>query len=183
MLIFNVEYFQIFDYERLVEILLYIVSAHNEAAGNFVQRAGICLLNSLACQVEGRRKLLVGDLGAMEKMLGIIQERLRSSMLWRNIHSLHFGIVAQGAYLFSVWYISHVIVVQILMLHFICTENCDEVLETAWSTMWNVTDETPINCQRFLVGGGMQLFLQCKEVSTNIWYLSKGPGARGGYFF
>ena len=74
------KYFQISDYERLVEILLYIVSAHNEvAASNFVQRAGICLLNSLACQVEGRRKLLVGDLGAMEKMLGIIQERLRSS--------------------------------------------------------------------------------------------------------
>lgn len=117
---FDIPHDVIFDYERLVEILLYIVSAHNEVAGNFVQRAGICLLNSLACQVEGRRKLLVGDLGAMEKMLGIIQERIRS-------------------------------------------KNCDEVLETAWSTMWNVTDETPINCQRFLVGGGMQLFLQCKE--------------------
>ena len=61
------------------------MSAHNEAAENFVQRAGICLLNSLACQVEGRRKLLVGDLGAMEKMLGIIQERLRSSTLLRHI--------------------------------------------------------------------------------------------------
>jgi Zyg-11 family protein len=36
-------------------------------------------------------------------------------------------------------------------------------METAWSTMWNVTDETPINCQRFLDGGGMGLFLQCKE--------------------
>ena len=47
--------------------------------GNWVQRAGICLLNQLACQVEGRRKLLVGDLGAMEKMLGIIQEKLKSS--------------------------------------------------------------------------------------------------------
>ena len=77
----------IFDYERLIEILLYIVSTHNKAAdGNgFVQRAGICLLNSLACQVEGRRKLLVGDLGAMEKMLGIIQDRLRSSMLLRYL--------------------------------------------------------------------------------------------------
>jgi hypothetical protein len=37
-------------------------------------------------------------------------------------------------------------------------------METAWSTMWNVTDETPINCRRFLDGGGMQLFLKCKEV-------------------
>ena len=46
---------------------------------NFIQRAGICLLNALACQVEGQQKLLVGDFGAMEKMLGIIQNRLRSS--------------------------------------------------------------------------------------------------------
>ena len=58
------------------------------------------------------------------------------------------------------------------VLHFIIDdiyflETCDEVLETAWSTMWNVTDETPINCERFLDGGGMQLFLQCKEVSTS----------------
>ena len=29
--------------------------------------------------------------------------------------------------------------------------------------MWNVTDETPINCKRFLDGGGMRLFLQCKD--------------------
>ena len=45
------------------------------------------------------------------------------------------------------------------------SETCDEVLETAWSTMWNVTDETPINCERFLDGGGMHLFLRCKEGS------------------
>ena len=42
-------------------------------------------------------------------------------------------------------------------------ETCDDVMETAWSTMWNVTDETPINCKRFLDGGGMELFLQCKD--------------------
>ena len=42
-------------------------------------------------------------------------------------------------------------------------ETCDDVLEHAWSTMWNVTDETPINCKRFLDGGGMRLFLQCKD--------------------
>ena len=37
---------------------------------------------------------------------------------------------------------------------------CDDVMETAWSTMWNVTDETPVNCERFLAGGGMYLFLK-----------------------
>ncbi len=41
--------------------------------------------------------------------------------------------------------------------------NCDDVMETAWSCMWNVTDETPVNCRRFLDGGGMRLFLLCKE--------------------
>ena len=44
---------------------------------------------------------------------------------------------------------------------------CDDVMETAWSTMWNVTDETPVNCRRFLDGGGMELFLRCKEVKLS----------------
>lgn len=113
-----------FEYEKLVKILLFIISEHTSEDGAFVQRASICLLNSLACQVEGKQKLLVGDLGAMEKMLDVIKSKLQS-------------------------------------------ETCDEVMETAWSTMWNVTDETPINCKRFLDGGGMDLFLHCKERFPN----------------
>lgn len=41
---------------------------------------------------------------------------------------------------------------------------CDDVLEVAWSTMWNVTDETPQNCQKFLEHKGMEFFLKCLEV-------------------
>ena len=41
-------------------------------------------------------------------------------------------------------------------------------METAWSTMWNVTDETPVNCERFLAGGGMYLFL---KVHVNLMYI------------
>jgi Zyg-11 protein homolog len=40
----------------------------------------------------------------------------------------------------------------------------DDVMEVAWSTMWNVTDETPINCERFLDGKGMEYFLGCLRV-------------------
>ncbi|XP_071489155.1 protein zer-1 homolog [Diadema antillarum] len=43
---------------------------------------------------------------------------------------------------------------------------CDEVMETAWSTLWNVTDETADNCEMFLLGDGMRLFLRCKETFT-----------------
>jgi len=111
----------LFDYERLVKILLHIVPEHiNEENNNFVQRVGIFLLNSLACQVDGDQKVLVGSLGAVETMLRIITDKFQ-----------------QGV--------------------------CDEVMETAWSTMWNVTDETPVNCERFLNGGGMYLFLKCKD--------------------
>lgn len=35
----------------------------------------------------------------------------------------------------------------------------DEVMETAWSALWNVTDETPYNCEVFISGDGMDLFL------------------------
>lgn len=41
---------------------------------------------------------------------------------------------------------------------------CDDVLEVAWSTMWNVTDETPDNCRRFLENRGMEFFLGCLKV-------------------
>lgn len=40
----------------------------------------------------------------------------------------------------------------------------DDVMEVAWSTMWNVTDETAINCERFLDGHGMDFFLWCLRV-------------------
>ena len=57
---------------------------------------------------------------------------------------------------------------------------CDDVMETAWSTMWNVTDETPVNCERFLNGGGMYLFLKCKVAGSvivcHITYISTLPG-------
>lgn len=42
---------------------------------------------------------------------------------------------------------------------------CDDVLEVAWSTMWNVTDEAPKNCKRFLDGNGMKYFLGCLTVN------------------
>lgn len=114
--------YKLFDYERLVDILLHIVSQDDQ--DDFVQRIGIYLLNSLACQVDGMQKQLVGDKGAITIMLQLIEARL-----YRG--------------------------------------SSDEVMETAWSTMWNVTDETPVNCQRFLDGGGMVLFLECLRAFTD----------------
>ena len=108
----------IFDYKRLVTILLHIVS-ETSSDDSFNQLAGIYLLNNLACQVDSELKVLVGSLGAVERMLEIIREK-----------------VEQGS--------------------------CDYMLENVWSTMWNVTDETPVNCERFLAGGGLSLFLECK---------------------
>ncbi|XP_023710410.1 protein zer-1 homolog isoform X3 [Cryptotermes secundus] len=106
----------LFDYERLVHILLHIVSEMEQ--GGFVQRIGIYLLNLLACQVDGVQKQLLGDLGAISQMLTLIEDRLARKVF-------------------------------------------DDALEVAWSTMWNVTDETAINCQRFLDGRGMEFFLGC----------------------
>lgn len=56
-------YLQLFEYERLVKILLHAVS-DTEQEG-FVQRIAIYLLNSLACLVDGKQKLFLGDLGAI----------------------------------------------------------------------------------------------------------------------
>lgn len=42
---------------------------------------------------------------------------------------------------------------------------CDQVMEFSWSALWNITDETPDNCQMFLNCRGMSLFLDCLQVS------------------
>lgn len=57
-----------------MKILLHGV-AESEQEG-FVQRIAIYLLNSLACQVDGRQKLFLGDLGAISVRL---RERWESS--------------------------------------------------------------------------------------------------------
>ncbi|XP_043277566.1 protein zer-1 homolog [Venturia canescens] len=104
------------NYEPLVKVLLH--SARYAESEGFVQRIGIYLLNSLACQVEGEKKRLLGKLGCVRTMLNLVKYRVKYAMF-------------------------------------------DDVLEVAWSTMWNMTDETPINCQRFLDDMGMSLFLRC----------------------
>uniref|UniRef100_A0A7N8X6H8 Protein zer-1 homolog n=1 Tax=Mastacembelus armatus TaxID=205130 RepID=A0A7N8X6H8_9TELE len=40
---------------------------------------------------------------------------------------------------------------------------CDQVMEFSWSALWNITDETPDNCQMFLNCRGMSLFLDCLQ--------------------
>uniref|UniRef100_A0A665WV29 Protein zer-1 homolog n=1 Tax=Echeneis naucrates TaxID=173247 RepID=A0A665WV29_ECHNA len=40
---------------------------------------------------------------------------------------------------------------------------CDQVMEFSWSALWNITDETPDNCQMFLNCHGMSLFLECLQ--------------------
>uniref|UniRef100_A0A671YG48 Zyg-11 related, cell cycle regulator n=1 Tax=Sparus aurata TaxID=8175 RepID=A0A671YG48_SPAAU len=40
---------------------------------------------------------------------------------------------------------------------------CDQVMEFSWSALWNITDETPDNCQMFLNCRGMSLFLECLQ--------------------
>ncbi|XP_076263362.1 protein zer-1 homolog [Rhynchophorus ferrugineus] len=112
----------LFEYERLVEVLLYAV--HGMTAESFVQRIGIYLLNSLACQIDGYQKVRLGELGAINKMIWLISERLDRGY-------------------------------------------CDDVLEVAWSTMWNVTDETPANCRKFLENNGMDYFLMCLKRFTD----------------
>lgn len=37
-------------------------------------------------------------------------------------------------------------------------------MEFSWSALWNITDETPDNCEMFLNFNGMKLFLECLKV-------------------
>jgi Zyg-11 family protein len=37
----------------------------------------------------------------------------------------------------------------------------DETVEVGWSFLWNITDETPANCDLFLKSDGITLFWRC----------------------
>lgn len=108
----------------------------------FVQRIGIYLLNSLACQVDGVQKQKLGDLGAI-------------SVSWHFYYLSNYILLLFRISQKMIWLISDRLSRGV----------CDDVLEVAWSTMWNVTDETPKNCHRFLEEKGMEFFLKCLDVS------------------
>lgn len=41
-------------------------------------------------------------------------------------------------------------------------KEADDILEVTWSFLWNITDETPQNCQIFLDNcDGMNAFMEC----------------------
>jgi hypothetical protein len=81
---------QLFDYERLVHILLHIVSKMEQ--GGFVQRIGIYLLNLLACQVDGAQKQLLGDLGAISVIPFMLQAKYVEIALLKMELGLHCGM-------------------------------------------------------------------------------------------
>lgn len=56
--------FQLFKYNTLVELLLHIIMEKEQEG--FVQRIGIYLMNSLACQVNDSQKEILGNLGIIE---------------------------------------------------------------------------------------------------------------------
>lgn len=71
--------FQLFEYERVVQILLNGVADVNQEG--FVQRIAIYLLNSLACQVDGKQKTFLGNQGAIGVSTFILYFYFTSRML------------------------------------------------------------------------------------------------------
>ena len=65
------------------EILLHIV--HTNEADTFTQQSAMLLLNSMAGQVEDKQKQLLGSMGAVEKLLSRITEKLEQGVRGRKI--------------------------------------------------------------------------------------------------
>uniref|UniRef100_A0A183CT84 Rif1_N domain-containing protein n=1 Tax=Globodera pallida TaxID=36090 RepID=A0A183CT84_GLOPA len=57
---------------------------------------------------------------------------------------------------------------------------CDNVINTAWSFLFSITDETPANCDRFLKAEGLTLFLRCyTKFSTQVELMRNMMGLIG----
>lgn len=80
--------FQLFEYERVVTILLECVLDSDDE--NFVQRIAVFLLNSMASRVDKCQKLFLGDIGTItvSTTTSIVAVHLHSSSL--------FGVVQWG---------------------------------------------------------------------------------------
>lgn len=141
----------------MVKILLHAVSDTKQEG--FVQRIAIYLLNSLACLVDGKQKLFLGDLGAIDVRI-IYREQL-------NVHNIYFRVLILSLTLPRSLSPIELQTMLTLIHDRLKRKVFDDVMEVAWSTMWNVTDETAINCERFLDGGGMTFFLSCLQVNQS----------------
>ncbi|XP_014669859.1 PREDICTED: protein zer-1 homolog [Priapulus caudatus] len=102
----------LFAYEKLVEILLRTVQRDDDE--DFIQRISIYLLNSLACQVDNRQRNLIGVKGGIE-----VDNRQCNLIGVKGGIEIMLKLV-EGR------------------LH---NNTCDDVMEIAWSTMWNVTGQ------------------------------------------
>ena len=45
--------------------------------------------------------------------------------------------------------------------------NCNDILETSWSVLFNLSDATPRNSERFLATDGLNLLYKCAQVMRN----------------
>ncbi|CAF4363446.1 unnamed protein product, partial [Adineta steineri] len=59
-----------------------------------------------------------------------------------------------------------VIEIAIEIIHrFLIKKTSCEIVEVAWTLLWNITDETPENCRRFLEdNNGLQTYYDCLEL-------------------
>ena len=85
----------------------------------------LSVLNHVACSIDGQEKLFIGRVGAIEvKKIKLF--------IFLNRYILFFK-TAVG-----------------IIHRFLIKNTSCEIVEVAWTLLWNITDETPENCRRFI---------------------------------
>ncbi|CAF90227.1 unnamed protein product, partial [Tetraodon nigroviridis] len=160
-----------FQYRRVNQLLLKILEPARQDES--IQRIAVHLCNALVCQVDNQHKEAVGKMGFVkvrrprgpghtrtpgpEPELLLLcclpdhaqpdpEEAAGQSGEWAGLPPLSSARVSPAATVLS-----------------FSRPQCDQVMEFSWSALWNITDETPDNCQMFLNCQGMRLFLECLE--------------------
>ena len=97
---------------------------------------------------------LVFRASSYQTMLNLIQKKLQSRMVSSDLLIRPTAFCKPQGWWPACW------------VPWLWLSQCDQVMEFSWSALWNITDETPDNCQMFLNCRGMSLFLECLEVSV-----------------
>jgi Zyg-11 family protein len=131
-------------FERTVSVLIKFIELYlheNVVHDQILLHNALSVLNHIACSVDGQEKLYIGRVGVIE------------------VRTNFFLTANFNAYIYTFQ-----TAIGIVRSFLIKKTSC-EIVEVAWTLLWNITDETPENCRRFLEdNNGLQAYYDCLEL-------------------
>ncbi|XP_065068620.1 protein zer-1 homolog isoform X2 [Rhopilema esculentum] len=102
--------------------------------------------------------------GRLSRQLLRILKKYTDKRLCRLAITLFNAIICHSStFKLTVGRLGAIIIILDVIREKVGNSEIDRILKTCWCCLWNVTDETPENCEIFIYSGGLALFRQCLD--------------------